>query len=196
MNRATTPDPRDAREGNATWLIVAELGPPHGIRGEITGRLCGVTADELRGLAGLVLRDPRGDERPIEIAGIRRKKSGWILALEGIGDRDAAEACRGSVLRARRECLPAPREDEWYVADLVGLRVETVEGEFLGTVEEVLRLPANDVLAVRGERGEILLPMTEEVLRSVRPDEGRAIVHLLPGLVEATGGESGAGSAG
>ncbi|MGQ0722174.1 MAG: PRC-barrel domain-containing protein, partial [Candidatus Eiseniibacteriota bacterium] len=58
------------------------------------------------------------------------------------------------------------------------------DGIEVGVLEDVLKMPANDVLVVRGERGEVLLPVTHEVLRSVDPVERRVVVHLLPGLLD------------
>jgi 16S rRNA processing protein RimM len=173
-------------------LIVAELGPAHGIRGEITARVSGVPLEELSTLRGLVLRRPDGSERPTAVLGARRKKRTAILALEGIADRAAAEAHRGAVVLARRDALPALGDDEWWVADLVGATVVTGAGEELGVLEEVLELPANDVFVVRGERGEVLLPVTAEVVKRVDVASRRVIVELLPGLLEASRG-AGAG---
>lgn len=169
------------REG---WLIVAELGRPHGLRGEIEARLDGVGPDELRSLAGLSLLRPDGEETAAGVIGARPKGRGWILGIRGIEDRDEAAAWRGSLLIAPRASLPEPEDGEWYVADLVGLAVVTDRGESLGTLDEVLHLPANDVFVVRGGRGEILLPVTDEVVREVDREAGRVTVHLLPGLVE------------
>jgi len=165
-------------------LVVAELGKPQGLRGEITGRLFGVTPEELLGIEGLTLRDPAGRERPVRVESIRPRKLGWVLALDAVADRTAAEAHRGSELLARRADLPPPAEGEWLVADLVGLEVETDTGENLGRLEEVLLLPANDVVVVRGPRGEVLLPVLPDVIVRVETEAGRMVVRVPPGLIE------------
>ncbi len=172
------------------WFVVAELGPAHGLKGEVTARLTGVTGEELAGIGELRMRRADGEEAPVTVSRTRPKKGFWILAIERIQDRSGAEACRNGVLVAPRDALPPPDPDEWWVADLVGLRVETEAGETLGVLEEVLALPANDVYVVRGERGEILLPVTDEVVRDVRPEEGRIVVRLIPGLLDAPGPEA------
>jgi 16S rRNA processing protein RimM len=176
--------------GASEPLVVAELGPPHGIRGEVTGRLSGVEAGWLQGRSGVILRGTDGSETPVVVERIRPKKDFWILRLDVLQDREAAEASRGAVLLVSRDELPEPTDDEWYVADLVGLAVESDTGEALGVLEEVLKLPANDVFVVRGARGEILLPVIDEVVRSVDLRQKKVVVQLLPGLVEE-GGPSG-----
>jgi len=165
-------------------LVVAELGKPHGIRGEITGRLFGVTPEELLGIEELTLRDPEGRERSVRIEGIRPRKLGCVLALDAVADRNAAEVHRGSEWLARRADLPPPEEGEWLVADLVGLEVETDTGENLGRLEEVFLLPANDVVVVRGPRGEVLLPVLPDVILRVDTEAGRMVVRVPPGLIE------------
>ena len=70
------------------------------------------------------------------------------------------------------------------MADLVGLEVETDTGENLGRLEEVLLLPANDVVVVRGPRGEVLLPVLPDVIVRVETEAGRMVVRVPPGLIE------------
>lgn len=108
----------------------------------------------------------------------------WILAIDVLSDRESAEAYRNSVLLALREDLPQPQDDEWYVQDLLGLPVVTEEGEALGILEEVLKMPANDVLVVRGNGREILLPMIDDVVREVDLEQRRIVARLLPGILE------------
>jgi 16S rRNA processing protein RimM len=171
-------------------LVVAELGRPHGVRGEVTARLASLEPQELEDLPRLELRTAAGEERPVRIRALRAKQGGWILALAGFEDRDAAKKLRGAVLLAPREDLPEPSADEWYVSDLVGLAVTSDDGRELGKLEEVLRLPAHDVYVVRGESGEILLPAIDDVVLSVDVEAGRMTVHLLPGLADEVGGDS------
>jgi 16S rRNA processing protein RimM len=126
----------------------------------------------------------------VRIRALRPKQGGWILALEGLTDRTAAEELRGAVLLAPRVDLPEPDADEWYVPDLVGLVVATEDGRELGRLEEILKLPAHDVYVVRGSGGEILLPAIADVVLGVDVAAGRMTVHLLPGLADEAGTES------
>ena len=165
-------------------LIVAELGRPHGVRGEIMARLSGIHVDEFVAIGRFTLRRRDGSEGPIDVESARPKKDGWILSLGAVRDRDDADGLRGAVLLADRSELPEPDENEWFVADLVGMTVTTDDGETLGEIADVLVLPANDVLVVRGPRGEILLPVTDEVVKEVDVAAARMRVHVLPGLLD------------
>ncbi len=168
---------------------VAELGKPHGIRGEITALLRGVSGDELVAIETLRIRRSDETEAPVRVIRGRPKGTGWILQLDCAGDRSGAEALRGAVILAPRSDLPELEAGEWWVDDLVGLDVVSDEGESLGRLDEVLELPANDVYVVRSDRGEVLLPAIEDVIVEVDLEKKRMTVHLLPGLIEETGSQ-------
>jgi 16S rRNA processing protein RimM len=89
-----------------------------------------------------------------------------VAKLAGCEDRDAAALYRGREVAVPRSAFPEAAENEFYWADLVGLKVMNEQDEDLGTVARVLETGANDVLVVEGER-ERLIPFTEVVIRKV-----------------------------
>lgn len=107
-----------------------------------------------------------------------------ILGLEGIEDRDAAEAVAKFLVFATEEALELG-EDELYVHDLVGLDVVTEEDVVLGTVANVKEMPAQDMLVVRkDESGEALIPAVEDFLIEIDVDAGRVVVRPIDGLMD------------
>lgn len=101
-----------------------------------------------------------------------------ILRLAGVDGREALEPLRGEELEVRREAAPELEEDEWWVEDLVGLRVLDGERE-VGTVSEVLTLPANEVLVVPREgRQDLLVPLVRDAVRAVDVDARTVDVDL------------------
>lgn len=96
---------------------------------------------------------------------------GLIARLEGIDDRDLAATLLDSEIAIFRHQLPVAGADEMYWADLVGLRVVTLEGVELGVIDHLLETGANDVLVVKGER-ERLLPYVAGVVETVDLDVG------------------------
>jgi 16S rRNA processing protein RimM len=89
-----------------------------------------------------------------------------VAQLLGCEDRDAATALRGKEVAVPRAALPAAKENEFYWADLFGLKVVNVVGEELGVVVRIFETGANDVLVVRGER-ERLIPFVAAVIQKV-----------------------------
>lgn len=165
------------------WITVGVVAAAHGVRGEVRifpttdfpKRLLGLGEAHLLGSSG---------RRPVRVEGARPHARGlFVMKLSGVDDRDAAEALRGAELQVRREeAMPLP-EGRYYVFELIGCRVEEVDGTEIGRLVDVITTAANDVYVVQSsERGEILIPAVRQVVRSVLPDEGRIVVDLPPGL--------------
>lgn len=119
----------------------------------------------------------------------RRHKGQFLLGFEGIDSLNALEPWIGSSVEADAELVPTPAAGEVYHYEVVGLAVETVGGEPLGTVAEVMALPAQDVWVIRGRGAgdqprEILLPAVDPVVREIDLARRIAIVDPPPGLIE------------
>lgn len=130
-------------------------------------------------------RHLREGTRPV-VNGARRRilssrstPKGFLLDLAGLGDRFEAADLRGAELVLDRAELDEPAEDEFYVADLVGLPATDEAGEALGTVVEVFETPAHEVLVVRPEGGasERYVPFTLVHVPEVNPGSGRLVVR-------------------
>jgi len=150
------------------------------------------------GLAGEVVVEPRGhldvEALPeLWIADSWRRvrraridpKGRWVLALQGVDDRDAAEQLRGAEITIDAAALPAPEQDSYYIHELVGCRVEDGDGNQLGTVVAVLSGP-QDVLEIESSGERSLVPMARDLLREIDIDERRIVIDAPAGLSEVT----------
>jgi len=90
---------------------------------------------------------------------------------------------RGAALAVPREMAAALPEGRYYIFDILGLTVETEAGEVLGTVDEVIRTPGNDVFVVRGAR-ELLVPAISSVVLRIEPAQHRMVIRPMPGMLE------------
>jgi 16S rRNA processing protein RimM len=158
-------------------VLVGRLGAAHGVRGEI--RLQSFTADPAAIATYGPLFDASGARRFV-ISSLRSLgKDMFVARLEGVADRGAAEALTGVELHLPREALPPPEEDEFYLADLEGLRAETRAGETLGVVIGVRNFGAGDILEIapRGGGETLLLPFTRAAVPVVDVSGGRVVVE-------------------
>jgi len=160
------------------------VGAPHGLRGEVRVRLYNPASSLLETRPEIVLRGPAGrPERVVRIAEARRSGGAFMLvALEGVGDRDAAAELRGAELCIARAALPALDEGELYVIDLIGLRVERPDGAVVGQVLEVIDYPASQVLAVETPTGALEVPMLAPYFVEARIAQGVVIVDAIEDL--------------
>ena len=126
----------------------------HGVRGTVRVRPTG-TGEHLREGVNPFLA---GARRPIK--GVRVTPKGFLLDLKGVDDRRAAATLRGEALILDRTELDSPEEDEFYVADLVGLTAVDEAGTPFGEVAETFETAAHEVLVVRTPDGDVLVPFT------------------------------------
>ena len=156
-------------------VLVGRFGAPQGVRGEI--RIKSYTADPL----SIGDYGPLSDEtgaRNFEIERLRPLKEDMVVAkVKGLADRDAAGALTGVSLFVAREKLPPPDEDEFYIADLVGLSAVSPDGETIGVVKNVLNFGAGDILEIAPTSGDtLMLPFTKEVAPSIDFSGGKIVV--------------------
>jgi len=156
-------------------VLLGRFGAPHGLTGEI--RLQSFAADPKAIATYGPLRDRNGAQR-FTLSRVRAHGKDMLVArVEGVTSRDAAERLKGVELYASRESLPEPEEDEFYLADLIGLRAETAEGAPLGVVVAVRNFGAGDILEVAPESGETALyPFTKAVAPTVDVKGGRVVI--------------------
>ncbi|WP_127476253.1 ribosome maturation factor RimM [Sulfurivermis fontis] len=151
--------------GQGKPIVVGRIAGLFGVRGWVKVFSHTQPLDNiLRYSPWLVLRD--GQWLPMKPLAGRIHGKGIVAHLEGCDDRDAAAALVGSDIAIVRSQLPRAAADEVYWADLIGLKVVTLEGVELGVVDHLLETGANDVVVVRGER-ERLLPYVDQVIREV-----------------------------
>lgn len=163
-------------------LLVAQVGGAHGVRGEV--KITTFTADPMA-LAGYKTLMRQDGSPALVIASARPSKGGIVARLKGVDDRNAAEALRGLKLFISRDVLPPAEEDEFYLADLIGLAVETATGQSLGKVKTVQDFGAGDLLEIQPAQGASWwLPFTREAVPEVRIAEGRLIANP-PAVIEA-----------
>ena len=154
---------------------MAEIGGAHGIGGEV--KLKSFTADPmaLKGYSPLESED--GTTR-FAIEALRPGKSHLIAQLRGILDRSAAERLAGVKLFVPRACLPPVATDEFYHADLIGLRAITAEGAEIGTVMAVHDFGAGAILELQLAQSDatLMLPFTATCVPEVDLARGRIMV--------------------
>ncbi|MFN8109841.1 MAG: ribosome maturation factor RimM [Thermoleophilia bacterium] len=162
----------------ARQVVVGRILRAHGVHGALRVRASGEVLGHLRAGDPVAVRldDHRREMR------VATPLHGELLHLEGVDDRDAAEALRGGLLEVDEERLPPAAADEFYVRDLIGCRVWLGPRE-AGVVEQVLTRPANDVLEVRGDGGgeTVLLPFTLDAVVAV--DLTQRVIRLRGDLL-------------
>ena len=166
------------------FLQVGVITATHGIRGEV--KVFPTTDDPERFLdLETVYLDTGREKKLLTISSVKFFKQFVILKFKEFDNINDVEPFRKKCLLVTRDQAVPLEEDEYFIADLIGLRVITDEDKVLGKLTDVLETGANDVYQVTDENGkEILLPAIKDCILSVDLEKGEMKVHLLEGLLD------------
>lgn len=165
-------------------MQVGVIANTHGIRGEVK---VFPTTDDVKRFKRLkeVLLDTGKEYLPLEVVQARFFKNLVILKFRGIDNINDIEKYKGRSLMVTREHAVELAENEYFIADLVGLRAVSDEGEELGILDDVLQTGANDIYVItKSGQEELLVPAIKDCVKEVDLDAGVVTLHLLEGLRE------------
>ena len=164
-------------------LKVGVITTTHGVRGEV--KVYPTTDDAERFLdLDYVMLDTGKEYRRLDIKNVRFFKNLAILKFDGIDNINDIEKYKGCSLWIPREEGQELGEDEYYIADLIGMKVVLEDGSSFGTLTDVMETGANDVYVVEnGEGEEILLPAIRECILDVDVEKNVMTIHLMKGLI-------------
>lgn len=157
----------------STFIKIGQIVGAHGIQGFI----------KVEPMTDFLSRFDKGsrlrlDGEWVDVVQSSLHKGRPLIRLAHISDRTSAEKLQWKYLEAPEEEAPRLEEDEYLTDDLLDLEVFTEEGEKLGFVDDVLPMPAQDILVV----GEIMIPLVKEFVKLVDLENEKIIVHLIPGM--------------
>lgn len=164
-------------------LQVGVISSTHGVRGEVK---VFPTTDDVTRFRQLkkVYLDTGREMLPLEIQNVKFFKQFAILKFKGIDNINDIEKYRGKSLMIDREDAVDLDEDEYFIADMIGMKVYTEDGSEFGTLKDVMETGANDVYIIDSlEHDEVLIPAIRECILDVDMDEERMTIHLMEGLV-------------
>ena len=168
-------------------LVVGRVVKAHGVTGEVVVEIRTDDPD-IRFSPGSSLRgrpSRGGQESRYVIESVRDHGGRLLVRLDGVADRNAADALRGTLFLVDSADLPAIEDpDEFYDHQLEGLQVVTTAGTAVGSVAEVLHTAAGELLSVRTEEGEVLVPFVSAIVTSVSLAEQTIVIDPPEGLLE------------
>ena len=171
-------------------LVVGRVVKSHGVRGELVVEVRTDSPEERFAvgtrLVGRVGRGDRATDRDVTIEAARQHSGRLLVRLEGVGDRDTADALRGMLLLVDSDALEDPEDpDEYYDHQLVGLRVLESSGATLGEVTEIVHTAAGELLAIRlADGGDALVPFVSEMVPEVDLVARTCVIDPPEGLLD------------
>ncbi|HXP76339.1 MAG TPA: ribosome maturation factor RimM [Stellaceae bacterium] len=168
--------------GSGRRVLMGLVLGAHGIKGAVRVLSYAAVPEDFASYGPL---EDESSGRKFSLTVVGKARGAVLAEVEGIGDRDAAAALKGTKLYVPRSALPAPAEGEFYRDDLVGLRAELKDGATLGEVVAVHDYGGGPSLEIKREAGApVMVPFTNRVVPVVDLEAGRLVIDPPEGLFE------------
>ncbi len=167
-----------------TLYAVGKIVGCFGIKGIVKVRPFAESPDRLKELRSVFIGTSDRQVLPSEVEEVVLRGTSVLIKLRTIRDRTAAESAVGQYLFVDESAHRDPPEGSYFIDDVVGSEVWSTDGEFLGTVKEVYRLPAQDVWAIERNDTVSLIPAVKEFVQKVEPSSRKIVIRVIEGLME------------
>lgn len=165
------------------YLQVGVITSTHGIRGEVKVFPTTDDPNRFKSLKKLVL-DTGKTYLPLEIEGVKFFKQFVILKFKGIDNINDIEKYKKMPLLVSREDAVELEENEYFMADMIGMEVVTEDGKRFGELKDIMETGANDVYVVESDvHGEVLIPAIKECILDVDVENDKMTIRLMNGLI-------------
>ncbi len=173
---------RDNTGIDGDWIMVGAFGAPHGVKGGVRLKSFTEVADAIFGFDDL--RDGANGQ-PVSIKKERKSKDGFVVRVDGSGSPEDAKALRGVTLWVHRDVLAPADDDEFYLADLIGLEARDVAGSRIGQVNAVENFGAEDLIelvldtSIKGLGRFAFVPFRTELVPDVAISDGFLTIDMV-----------------
>ncbi len=168
----------------ASRIELGRVVSPHGVRGEVRFLPHSFPCPTLRSGLRVILRKTDASDEGFALKQVRPHPPCLLLKFVGVNSRDRAETLQGAGLLVDETALPQLQAGEFYHYQVIGLPIRTLTQESVGTIAAVLTTPGHEVFVVRNGDKEYLIPVVEEVVRTLAIEDRLVIIDPPEGLLE------------
>jgi 16S rRNA processing protein RimM len=166
-------------------VVVGQVLRPHGLRGELKVLPLTDRTERFEKIRRYHFQANTGQQGEwINLVQFRWQGKYLIMKFEGIESYESAEKYRDTFLEIPRNTCAPLEDDQYYVADLIGLHVRTSDGLSVGTLKEVLQETAQDIYVVHAGSKDVLIPAVRQFIKQIDLDRGEMVVEPIEGLLE------------
>jgi len=160
------------------YVTIGQILAPWGIKGKLKVKVVTDFPQRFAPSSKIYI-----NHQPMTIDTAEWRKGKAIIKLSSIDSIEEAQRLRGQPIEIHHSQLQPLPEGQYYHFQLIGLEVETTQGELLGNITEILTAESNDIYVVSGDRGEILIPAIDDVVKSIDRNKGRIVIEPIAGLL-------------
>lgn len=165
-------------------VAIARVARPHGLRGEVSADVLTDFPERFDGLENVIAVLPGDERRELRIERFRFQNERVLLKFAGIDRIEDTESLRNAEICVTETETVVLEEGEFFDWELSGCTVETVTGETVGTVKELMRTGGTEVLVIEGADKEYLIPFAESICTEVDIEKKRIVIDPPEGLLE------------
>jgi len=165
-------------------VTVGQIERAFGVKGEVKVRSLSDVPGRFEKLTHVSLVAKSGKTMETSVTHVRRTGTGFIVGLAGLTTPEDAGQWRGGLIQVPRGTVPPLPNGQYYECDLLGLAVQTEQGQPIGILEQIWELPGNHVFVVRQGAKEVLIPAAKELVVAVDLERGVMTVRMIDGLGE------------
>lgn len=165
-------------------VSIARIARPHGLRGEVSADVLTDFPERFDGLENVIAVLPGDERRELRIERFRFQNERVLLKFFGIDRIEDTDSLRNAEICVTENEAVALEEGEFFDWELSGCTVETIDGETVGTVKELMRTGGTEVLVIDGADKEYLIPFAESICTEVDVEKKRIVIDPPEGLLE------------
>ena len=169
---------------NSELVAIAKIVRARGLRGEVVAELMTDFPERFEGLEEVTVVFGNGDRQVLKIERFFFQKNRIVLKFADVDSIETAETLRDTEVFVDETEAIELEEDEYFDWELEGCAVETIEGEKVGTVRELMRTGGTEVLVIDGAEKELMIPFAEAICVEVDVEGKRIVVDPPEGLFE------------
>lgn len=164
-------------------LAVAKITGCFGVKGKLKIQLFSNEHLNLKDIRGVKIGMHDFDAKPALIEDIEEQHKSVVISISGISDKNTASAFIGQLIFVDEKNIGSPKQGRYFVHEVIGCKVYSTRGEMLGVVEDVLKLPAQDIWVINRGQDCFYLPVVKEFIRDVDIDMKKIIIDPIEGLM-------------
>lgn len=169
--------------GGEALVVIGQITRPHGLKGEVKVMPMTDFPERFKAHSRFFIRTQESGEWK-ELSRFSWLGPFALMKFKGIESREDAEILRNGTVEIPSKFCHALPAGEFYISELIGLKVRTVSGETVGILEDVMQQSAQDVFVICKENREILIPAVREFIKIIDTEEGEIVIDPIEGLLD------------
>lgn len=165
------------------FFAVAKITGCFGVKGKLKIQIFSKDHFNLKNLRDVRIGLNESDAKPAEIEALEEQHKSVVIAIRGISDKNTASSFIGQLIFVDKKNISSPKQGRYFVHDVIGCEVYSAQGDLLGFVEDVLKLPAQDVWVINRGQDNFYLPVVKEFIRDVDIEMKKIIIDPIEGLI-------------